>query len=108
MFDEVLFMLLCISLEDKRIHRQYGYIARGTPPIVQDCSYSRWALHYSIISAISSEGLLAMWVLKNPEERFNALSFIHFLDHCLHPSMNSFDGENSRSVLVMGKTSITY
>jgi hypothetical protein len=70
---------------------------------VRDYSYSRWAPHYSAISAISSEGLLANWLLKNPDERFDARSFIQFLDERLLPAMNRFNGENPRSVIVMGK-----
>ena len=64
-------------LKDKRISRQYGYSARGTPPVVRDYSYSRWAPHYSAISAISSEGLLANWLLKNPDERFDARTLLY-------------------------------
>ena len=41
---------------------------------MRDYSYSRWAPHYFAISAISSEGLIANWLLKNPEERFYARS----------------------------------
>ena len=59
--------------------RQYGYSARGTRPVVRDYSYARWAPHYSAISAISSDGLLANQLMKNPEERFDANSFIQFL-----------------------------
>ena len=43
-------------------------------PVARDYSYSRWAPHYFVISAISSEGLIANWLLKNPEERFYARS----------------------------------
>jgi hypothetical protein len=75
-------------VKDKRISRQYGYSARGTLPVVWDYSYSRWAPHYSVISAISSEGLLANWLLKNPDERFDVRSFIQFLDERLLPAMN--------------------
>ena len=67
-----------------------------------DYSYSRWAPH-SAICAISSEGLVANWLLKNPEERYDARSFIQFLDERLLPAMNRFNGENPRSVTVMGK-----
>ena len=70
---------------------------------MRDYSYSRWAPHYSAISAISSEGLLANWLLKNPDERFDVRSFIQFLDERLLPAMNGFNGENPRSVIVMGK-----
>ena len=90
-------------LKDKRIARQYGYSVRGIPPVVSDYSYSRWAPHYSVISAISSEGLLACCVLKNPHERLNGHSFSQFLDEQLLPAMNPFNGENPRSVLVMGE-----
>ena len=69
----------------------------------RDYSYSRWAPHYSAISAISSEGLLANWLLKNPDERFDVRSFIQFLDERLLPAMNRFNRENPRSVIVMGK-----
>ena len=86
MFNKIL-LFFYISLKDKRIHRQYGYSARGTPPVVPDYSYSRWSPHYSVIAAISCEGLLA-WILKNPEERFNAQSFVEFLDQSLLPAMN--------------------
>jgi hypothetical protein len=68
---------------------------------VRDYSYSRWAPHYSAISAISSEGLLANWLLKNPDERFDARSFMQFLDERLSPAMNRFYGGNPRSVIVM-------
>ena len=70
---------------------------------MRDYSYSRWAPHYSAISAISSEGLLANWLLKNPDERFDVRSFIQYLDERLLPAMNRFNGENPRSVIVMGK-----
>jgi hypothetical protein len=70
---------------------------------VRDYSYSRWAPHYSAISAISSEGLLANWLLKNPDERFYVRSFIQFLAERLLPAMNRFNRENPRSVIVMGK-----
>ena len=89
--------------KDKRIARQYGYSVRGTPPVVSDYSYSRWAPHYSVISAISSEGVLAIRVLNNAGERLDAQSFIQFLDEQLLPAMNPFNGENPRCVLVMGK-----
>ena len=58
---------------------------------------SRWAPHYSAICAISSERLVANWLLKNPEERFDARFFIQFLDERLLPPMNRFNGENPRS-----------
>ncbi|CAB4024257.1 Hypothetical predicted protein [Paramuricea clavata] len=86
---------------DKRITRQYGYSARGTRPVVRDYSYARWAPHYSAISAISSDGLIANQLMKNPDERFNANSFIQFLNEQLLPAMNPFNGENPRSVIVM-------
>ena len=63
--------------------------------------------HHTIISAISSEGVLASWVLKNPYERFNRHLFSQFLDEQLFPDMNPFNGENPRSVLVMGEHCIT-
>ena len=94
-------------LKDKRVARQYGYSARGTWPVLRDHSYARWAPHYSCISAISSEGLIANRLLKNPDERFDARSFIQFLDEQLLPAMNPFDGRNSQSVLVMGKNKLT-
>ncbi|CAB4016334.1 Hypothetical predicted protein, partial [Paramuricea clavata] len=89
---------------DKRITRQYGYSARGTRPVVRDYSYVRWAPHYSAISAISSDGLIANQLMKNPEERFDANSFIQFLNEQLLPAMNPFNGENPRSVIVMGES----
>ena len=88
-------------LKDKRIARQYGYSVRGTPPVVSDYGYSRWAPNYSVI--ISSEGVLASCVLRNPYEGFNGHSFSQFLDEQLLPAMNAFNGENPRSVLVMGE-----
>ena len=90
-------------LKDKRIARQFGYSARGTPAVVKDLSYARWAPHYSAIAAISSEGLLANCLLKSADERFDAGSVIRFLDEHLLPAMNVFNGENPRSVLVMGE-----
>ena len=45
--------------------------------------------------------LLPNWLLKNPEERFDARFFIQFLDERLLPPMNRFNGENPRSVIVM-------
>ena len=72
--------------------RQYGYSARGTRPVVRDYSYARWAPHYSAISAISSDGLLANQLMKNPEERFDANSFIQFLNEQLLPPMNPCNG----------------
>ncbi len=95
-------------LKDKRIARQYGYSARGTPPVVRDHSYARWAPHYSVISAISSEGLLANRLLKNPDERFDGRSFVEFLDEQLLPAMNPFDGKIRDLFLVMGKNKLTY
>ena len=56
-------------LKDKRIARQYGCSVRGTPPVVSDYGYSQWEPHYSVIWAISNEGVLASCVLKNPHER---------------------------------------
>ncbi len=58
---------------------------------------ARWTPRYSIISAISCDGLIANCLLKNPEERFETRSFIQFLDEQLLPAMNRFDGENPRS-----------
>ena len=83
--------------------RQYGYSTRGTPPVVRDCSYSRWSPHYSVISAISSEGVLANRILRNPDERFNTYFFIEYLEERLLPAMNPFNGENPQSVLIMGE-----
>ena len=83
--------------------RQYGYSVRGIPPVVSDYSYSRWAAHYSVILAISSEGLLACCVLKNPHERLCQIS--QFLDEqLLYQSVILLcNWENPRSVLVMGE-----
>lgn len=69
-----------------------------------DYSYSRWGPHYSIIAAISSEGLIALDILDG-EETFSAAAFLRFLDLKLMPAMNLYNGENTRSVLVMGKLS---
>ena len=69
---------------------------------MRDYSYSCWTPHYYAISAISSEGLIANWLLKNPEEGFDAHSFVQFLDERLLPAMNRFNGENPQSVIVMG------
>ena len=90
-------------LKDKRIARQYGYSSRGTPPVVRDYSYAGWAPRYSVISAISTEGIVANTLMKNPAERFDGLSFIRFLDEQILPAMNPFNGENPRSILVMGE-----
>ena len=95
-----------LLFKDKRIGRQFGYNPRGTPAVVKDFSYARWAPHFSAISAISSEGLLANELLRNPDERFNTGSFIRFLDQQLLPAMNVFNGENPRSVLVMGENQL--
>jgi hypothetical protein len=93
--------VLLLKYKDKRITRQYGYSARGTFPVVPDYSYARWAPHYSAISAISSDGLIANQLMKNPDERFDANSFIQFLNEQLLPAVNLFKGENPRSVIVM-------
>ena len=55
-----------------------------------------------MISAISSEGLVANYILP-AEQRFNDEAFIAFLDHCLLPLMNVYNGVNTRSVIVMGE-----
>ena len=55
-----------------------------------------------MISAISSEGLLAAYLLP-PEKRFNADTFVEFLDRSLIPAMNAYNGVNPRSVIVMGE-----
>ncbi len=94
---------MVVRFKDNQIARQYGYSARGMPPVVTDYSYARWTPRYSISSAISCEGLIANCLLKNPEETFETRSFIQFLDEQLLPAMNRSDGENLRSVLVMGE-----
>ena len=66
---------------------------------MRDYSYSRWALHYSAICAISSERLVANWLLKNPEERFDAGSFIQFLDERLLPAMYDLMGKTCNLLL---------
>ena len=86
-------ILLFVLLLDKRIARQYGYSARKTRPVVSDYCYSRWVLHYSAIAAISSEGIIAIRLLKNPEEIFNARSFSRFLHEHLLPAMNYLTGK---------------
>ena len=87
-------MYSCVFLlKDKRIARQFGYSARGTPAVVKDFSYARWAAHYSAIAAVSSEGLLANCLLTSAYERFDAGSFIRFLDEQLLPAMNVFNGK---------------
>ena len=68
---------------------------------LRDHSYSRWEPHLSVISAISSEGLVANYILP-AEQRFNNEAFIAFLDHCL-PLMNVYNGVNVCSVIVMGE-----
>ena len=78
--------------------------AEHSPPVVSDYGYSRWALHYSVISALSSEGVLVSCVLKNPYEKLIGHSFSRFLDEQLLLAMNPFNRENPRSVLVMGIT----
>ena len=56
--------------------------------VVSDYSYLRWAPHYSVILAISGEGLLACCVLKNSHERLNGHSFGQFFDEQRLPAMN--------------------
>ena len=41
--------------------------------------------------------------MKSAGERFDAGSFIRFLDEQLLPAMNAFNEENPRAVLVMGE-----
>ena len=55
-----------------------------------------------MISAISSEGLLAAYLLPL-EKRFNADTFVEFLDRSLIPAMNAYNGMNPRSVIIMGE-----
>ena len=55
------------------------YLFHLKDPVVRDYSYSRWAPHYFAISAISSEGLIANWLLKNPEDFMLALLYPNYL-----------------------------
>ena len=98
----MLFITWFFLYQDKRISRNYGYSVRGTPPVVRDYSYSRWSPRFSVIFVISSEGLVANYVLPL-EQRFDNNAFIEFLDVCLLPVMNVYNGVNARSVIVMGK-----
>ena len=51
---------------------------------------------------MSTEGLLANYLLPIGQN-FNEESFMEFLDNCLLPIMNVYDGYNTRSVIVMGE-----
>ena len=101
-----MYRCVCFLFKDKRIALQFGYGAHGTPAIVEDFSYAQWSPHYSAISAISSEGILANGLLKNADERFDTHSFIRFLDEQLLLAMNVFNAENLWSVLVMGENQL--
>ena len=79
-------------------------LVEHVPSSVITAMHGAWAPHYSAISAISSDELLANQLMKNPQERFDANSFIQFLNEQLLPAMNPFNGENPRSVIVMGKS----
>ena len=81
--------------------------AEHSPPVVSDYGYSRWAPHYSVISALSSEGVLVSCVLKDPYEKLIGHSFSRFLDEQLFAGHEPFNGENPWSVLVMGEHCIT-
>ena len=79
------------------LHMVIAYLELG----LWDISYSQWAPHFSVISAILRQGLLAnFFFLKNPDENFDARSFIQFLDQDLLPAMNRFNGENPRSLVM--------
>lgn len=68
---------------------------------MQNRCYSRWGPRYNAVSAISSEGLIALELLGDGE-RFVTDTFVSFLRNTLLPVMNRFDGQNPRSVIVMG------
>ena len=74
-----------------------------TPPVVSDYSYARWALHYSVISVMWRDMEFSQIVWKKKEK-----SFGDFLDEQLLPAINPFNGENPRSVLVMGEHCIIW
>lgn len=97
-----MYFFLIFQFQDKRISRQYGYSQRGTRASVQNHCYSRWGPRYNAVSAISSEGLIALELLGDGE-RFVTDTFETFLRNKLLPVMNAFNGQNPRSVIVMGK-----
>lgn len=101
-----LFNFRLLLLKDKRITRHYGYSPLGTRASVQNRCYSTWGPHYNAVSAISCDGVVALYLLGEGQP-FNTGTFSDFLQNHLLPSMNTFNGRNLRSVLVMGKLNIT-
>ena len=86
------------------MHLSFGYSQHGTRASVQNHCYSRGGPHYNAVSAISSEGLITLELLGGGE-RFVTDTFESFLRNKLLPVMNTFNGQNPRSVIVMGKLS---
>ena len=71
-------------------------IALGEEPyaVVRDYRYSRWVPHYFAVSTILSNENVANRLLKNPEERFDARSFIQLYHLMVKPAIFIVMGKN--------------
>ena len=88
---------------DCRSHiRKYGYALRGTTP-----EYTRPLLcHGTRVNAIIGINTAGITALEMTTSSVNAEIFFDFVRGSLIPSMQQFDGENPRSIVVMDNLSV--
>lgn len=81
--------------------RKYGYSLRGLRPVTQKlCVYGK---RLSAIGVLTYKGLEDAYIV---EGNVNTDVFLQFLERCLLPLLNPFDGDNPRSVVVLDNATI--
>ena len=87
---------------DKRDHiRKFGYALRGEYPVFH--RFLHRGQRISIITALSTDGIVANEITKGT---VNGETFLEFVHGSLIPNMLPFDGENPCSIVVMDNCSI--
>ena len=81
--------------------RKYGYGVRGLTPVTQHLCVN--GNRISAIGVLSTRGIEDSYIV---ESSVNADTFLKFIERSLLPIIQSFDGENPRSIVVLDNASI--
>lgn len=102
MYDPKMLIWLDESGCDRRNYlRKYGYSVRGKP--VTDLRLLVRGVRYSAIPIVSLDGIHDVYIT---EDTMNGQRFVDFVQQCVLPLTQPFNGVNSRSVIILDNASI--
>ena len=90
-------------MQQEGSNKKCGYALRGEYPVYHRFLHRGQRTCISAIAALSADGVIALELTKGTVD---GSKFVDFIQGKLIPEMQPFDGENTRSILVLDNCSV--